>query len=172
MEKNIVTRERERKKDQATEREKVFRRLTAARERATKRKRDLVGLEVVRARDGSCDDGGSWPATRKNEEIEYTTAVKVNTSGPFSFLDFRSILLQQMVMLLLALLKCFFFFLHVQSKVVVHDFEEKCMPFFFEIPNFLQSYFVYLILESSFYFRFSGFFFLSFFVVVVVVVFK
>jgi hypothetical protein len=110
MEKNIVTRERERKKDQATEREKVFRRLTAARERATKRKRDLVGLEVVRARDGSCDDGGSWPATRKNEEIEYTTAVKVNTSGPFSFLDFRSILLQQMVMLLLALLKCFFFF--------------------------------------------------------------
>jgi hypothetical protein len=58
----------------------------------------------------------------------------------------------------------------VQSEIVVHDFEEKGISFFFEIPNFLQSYFVYLILESSFYFRFSGFFFLSFFVVVVVVV--
>ena len=32
-----------------------------------------------------------------------------------------------------------FFFLHVQSEIVVHELEEKGMSFLFEIPNFLHS---------------------------------
>jgi hypothetical protein len=42
-----------------------------------------------------------------------------------------------MVMLLLALLTSFFWY--VQSEIVVHEVEEKGMSFLFEIPNFLQS---------------------------------
>jgi hypothetical protein len=87
------------------------------------------------------------PATRYFEEAEHTTAVKVSTSDPFSFLDSKFIFIFGFIfgftfnLWWCCFLLCShrFFFLHVQSEIVVHKFEEKCMSFFFEIPNFLHN---------------------------------